>query len=566
MSQNGQLTRNQVRAAVRATVPSNDGKTAGSGHYGNGPGYADMFPCTMRATWSLAACGECLAAAVGLVGVRLPLGEMARAAVGWAMAPAAVLAAVLVAVKLVRVRLVRRQLARRVGYDLLPSASFDPSPEDVARFAHQMARTRPAVAWLRPRRGASVRVRLHTDAEGRLSYQVSGPSSAGSVLRHQSYAQVELREAGTNDPGQETGQSSRPVGAADEQQGSVLAGPALRCLGSATVDAECDQDAVARAVMKEKDRQVARAELVLAADAARSLRAVPLRPDLLQSFAAAVLDVRPELGERAEVCVDLVPVTAARAWRLRSARARRAQAWTGNWAGGLMREFVSEILPGKGSTRTSRDVRAAVQDAVGKLADPLVPLFEVQVLSVAESRVPGRAQAHLHQILAAFDVMRGENWWRVAGLNLGVAHIGADSRWLRRSFDRRLATGEFAPRRTSLVTAAEIAGLLKPPTKHCAHLNVARSGGMVPPAPRQLPEWTGQPGVIPVGYAPGPDGKERLLGMPLSDLFFSLRVGKSRYARPRPRWCRLSRWPCTRRTGSGSSTRTLTGGGARGRC
>jgi hypothetical protein len=43
--------------------------------------------------------------------------------------------------------------------------------------------------------------------------------------------------------------------------------------------------------------------------------------------------------------------------------------------------------------------------------------------------------------------------------------------------------------------------------------------------------WTGQPGVIPIGYAPGPDGRERLLGMPLDDLFFSLRVGKSRYGK-----------------------------------
>ena len=88
-----------------------------------------------------------------------------------------------------------------------------------------------------------------------MSYQVSGPSSADSVLRHQSYPQVEVR-AGTNDPG----------------------------------DAEQERDAAAAGVMAGDSRQVARAELVLAADAARPLRAVPLRPDLLQSFAAAVLD------------------------------------------------------------------------------------------------------------------------------------------------------------------------------------------------------------------------------------------------------------------------------------
>lgn len=298
---------------------------------------------------------------------------------------------------------------------------------------------------------------------------------------------------------------------------------------------------------KEKTK-VARAELVLAADAARALRPVPLRPDLLQSFAAAVMDVRPGLGERAEVCIDLVPVTAAYAGRLRKSRMRAAERGDSNGQGAvaaiiesgrdLLREFAGEILPpGRGPftsrrpTAPGRVSAAEVQARVGKLADPSVPLFEVQVLAVAESEIAGRAEAHLHQVLAAFDVMRGENWWRAAGLNLGVAHVGADSVWFRRGFDRRVRTGEFAPRGRSLVTAAEIAGLLKPPTRHCAHHNVRRSGGMVPPPPRNLPEWAGQPGVLPIGYAPGPDGRERLLGMPLDDLFFSLRVGKSRYGK-----------------------------------
>jgi hypothetical protein len=115
------------------------------------------------------------------------------------------------------------------------------------------------------------------------------------VLRHQSYAQVELREAGTDDPASSSGGEARVRGV------------------------------TASGVMTDEDGEVARAELVLAADAAWPLRAVPLRPDLLLSFAVAALDVRPELGERAEVCIDLVPVTAARARRLRSARVQQAQ-------------------------------------------------------------------------------------------------------------------------------------------------------------------------------------------------------------------------------------------------
>jgi hypothetical protein len=119
----------------------------------------------------------------------------------------------------------------------------------------------------------------------------------------------------------------------------------------------------------------------------------------------------------------------------------------------------------------------------------------------------------------------------VAGINLGVMHLGADSILFRRRFDTRLRTGEFAPRRANPVSATEIAGLLKPPTVHCELRNVARSGGMVPPAPRDLPTYTGQPSVIPLGYTPGPDGADRLVGMPLDDLFFSLRVGKTRYGK-----------------------------------
>jgi hypothetical protein len=130
----------------------------------------------------------------------MPVGWQVRGAalgaMAWRAAGVTVLAvAVLVAVRLIRHLLVRRQLAARLTYDLLPSTSFDPSAEDVARFAYQLARTRPAAAWLRPRRAASVRIRLHTDAEGRLGYQVSGAASAGSVLRHQTYPQVELRTA-----------------------------------------------------------------------------------------------------------------------------------------------------------------------------------------------------------------------------------------------------------------------------------------------------------------------------------------------------------------------------------
>jgi hypothetical protein len=106
---------------------------------------------------------------------------------------------------------------------------------------------------------------------------------------------------------------------------------------------------------------VARAELVLALDV---VRPVPLRPDLLQSFAAAVMDVRPGLGERAEVCIDLVPVIAAYAGRLRKRRMRAAEQAGGRtdgtglailrWGRDLVGEFAGDVSWRTSSGITSR--------------------------------------------------------------------------------------------------------------------------------------------------------------------------------------------------------------------
>jgi hypothetical protein len=107
---------------------------------------------------------------------------------GWAL-PAA--AAIAIAVFLIRRHRTKALLASRVTYTLLPTLSFDPSKEDVDRFALQLTRTRPAESHFRPRRGSAVRIRLTTDDTARLVYQLSGPRHADSVLRHPTYAQVE---------------------------------------------------------------------------------------------------------------------------------------------------------------------------------------------------------------------------------------------------------------------------------------------------------------------------------------------------------------------------------------
>ncbi|GAB3435131.1 hypothetical protein GCM10027569_86890 [Flindersiella endophytica] len=412
--------------------------------------------------------------------------------------------ALLIAVLNVRRVLINRRLSERVSYELLPTTSFDPSSEDVLRFANQVARTRPSVWSGAPAAATAVRVRLTTRPDGQQTYVLEGHLTSTSVLRHQSYPHVEIRQC----PAKENSPSSTPA---------------------------------------DRRVHVARAELVLAKDSDQPLRAVPLRPDPLQALAAAVCDVRQDLGERVDVCLDLLPLTAAKVQHLRHRGMQHVRSggdglWhhaaaslTGGYSIGQLARLVLGTTPvGSRASRPrrteGRDVplkRGRLDVTVDKLSGA-EPVFVAQVLIRAESEIPGRAEAHLHQMLAAMDQWRsGQNWWRVAGPNLRLLHIGADSWPRRRGFDRRFRTGEFSPRKQSLVTPSEVGGLLKPATRHCAARNVARSGGLIPPAPRELTVYRGQPDLLPLGFVRRADGGQALVGAPLDETLFSLRTGKA---------------------------------------
>ncbi len=283
---------------------------------------------------------------------------------------------------------------------------------------------------------------------------------------------------------------------------------------------------------------VARAELVLARDTHMPLREVGLRPDPLSSITAALASVRHDLGERVDICVDLRPLTPARVSHLiRRTRQQGTGGWVGRGlgaAGSLVMDLVDEVLPGPASSTLTR--AGAPLPPVPETGPPSKftveePVFNAQVLIRATSEIPGRAQAHLHQVLASFETWSGQNHWRTAGANLGLVHLGADAWPWRRSFDRRMDTGLFAPRNQNLLTGGELAGLLKPPTRHCQGRNVARSHGLVAPPPPGLPTYTGQPDMLPLGYAASGESAERLVATPLEDLYFSLRIGKSRYGK-----------------------------------
>jgi hypothetical protein len=382
----------------------------------------------------------------------------------------------------------RRGLRNRSTVLLLPAPSFDPSEEAVQRFASGLARTRRVVRGLLDAPASAVRVRLDADPKGRLRYTVELPTRARAALAAAAaaYGEVELRDA----PDDEATGPESP-----------------------------------------KHSEVVRAEMVLARPSTGPLRATGLDPDPLAGFARALRGLTPGDGESVEVCVDLLPVTAGKRRRLhrrllREARRRRP-------AGEAASKPLIDLLGGDRDAPPPAELvgrRADRRALTDKLGSP-DPLFTVQVLARVSSPIPGRAKARLLALLAAFDAFAGENHWRVSGLRIpGVAFLGSDLPGRRGRFDRRLASGLFSPARRRLVTATEVAGLLKPPTARCPVPQVLRSAGAIPPPPDGLPTFAGQDDLLPLGRIETESG-ERLVGVPLADTFFSYMAGRSRWGK-----------------------------------
>jgi hypothetical protein len=390
------------------------------------------------------------------------------------------------AVLVARLVVTRRALDHRVAVLAVPADSFDPSPESVVRFASGLSRSRRALRGLLDAPASAVRLRLDADPAGKLRYAVEVPERARGALRAamSAYQGVELRAAPEAPPEPETG-------------------------------------------------EVVRAELVLARASSEPLRAAGLDPDPLSGFARAIDALDPAGGDGATICVDLLPITPGKRRRLRRRLLRRARHHQPSPSPG---DELTDLLGGGGRRRGGTPPAELVEQRVGRqaLARKLgtdEPLFEMQVLIRVASPVPGRAKAQLAGILAGFDAFAGENHLRVSGLRIpGVAFLGSDLPGRRRGFDRRLAAGLFRPARRRVVTASEIAGLLKPPSKQCASPNVLRSGGAVHPPPRGLPTFAGQAGLLPLGNVETEAG-ERMVGVPLRDTFFFYMAGRSRFGK-----------------------------------
>lgn len=430
-----------------------------------------------------------IAVVVGLAVASLLSGGARAAALAGpviALAVPALLGVLLLLVVLTAARVVatRRSLASRQRLVVLAPDTFDPSLDAVIRSAAHFSRARRLVGnWLDP--GArAVRVLLDTDEEGRMRYSLSVPRGALPAVR--SALMVYDRVQARLEPEVAPTASRRPV-------------------------------------------HVARAELRLARPSTEPLAHLPLQPDPLQSFARVLAGLDYRRGERAEVAIDLLPRTAGTRRRLRRRMLRDARRREGEPAAARQAGLGARPV-GRRRPAEMVEQRVAREELAAKLVRA-EPLFGLQILVRCSAPEKGTAVSCLHGLLACFDSMAGANSLRVVGVRvLGVAFLGSDLPGRRAWLDYRIRRGLFKPARRCHVTAREMAGLLKPPTVHCAAPEVLRLGPAVYPAPKTLPTFTGQRDLVPLGKVTTEDG-ERRVGLRIEDSFFSYIAGRSRWGK-----------------------------------
>ncbi|MEU3795945.1 ATP/GTP-binding protein [Streptomyces fructofermentans] len=353
----------------------------------------------------------------------------------------------------------------------------------------QLARASTAMPWWAPRRAKAVQIRLRADGSSPLRYRIEGPAGGQRLL------------------------SITPFGP------------------DVTVHR-------ARPVVDAPRTHTVRAEFILRGKPTSPLREVPLTPDPLQPLVDAVSDLRAELGDLAEIRLDIqrAPKWALRARRLQlmaTARraeqreAQRAARWLRRDANGLedsLSRQLQQLLSDKPRTGAGRQMvmppvprRVDPAEALGKLADD-DHLVRVQLLVMCASNIEGRAQARLAQLQAAFDVFGGRSRWAMRGWRLGPWRVGADHWPTRRSFERRWNLGLCQPPRPNWVRLEELTGLLKPPTLHCR----------LPVLASDLPTFEfGAPELLLQGIYRGPDGRERLVATYAEETLFEVGVGKA---------------------------------------
>lgn len=412
----------------------------------------------------------------------------------WPWAVAGASAAVLVGMIAMCVSTWRGLRARREMW-ALPTPTFEPEAGAVIRLGAVIAGSRRPLRGALSRRADAVRLRLTADAHGKVRHYIGATPRVLGMLAPAMLDEVELRH-----PEEETRDSH-----------------------------------VTR-------RRRYRIELRLQ-DSRGPLGVLELAPDPLGPFVEALGALDHETTN-AECSIDLQPMS----WRakrhhlsaaMKSERSGRGPSggWQANLraiagmpAGGGAKGanwlFTNE---GGGAFGFADSSIARIEDRADDKArhDKLAgaaPLFRAQVLISATAPTRALARDAATQLAAGFDPFTARNRWRPTGLaGLG----GAQSLWRRAAFDSRARTGLFWPRALNVVSAAEVAAFLKPPTVHCASAAAARSTGSIPAAPAGLMPYARGAAMLPQGMV-RVRGVEALVGVPLAGLHFTLAVGKTR--------------------------------------
>ncbi|MER5951208.1 ATP/GTP-binding protein [Streptomyces sp. NPDC001904] len=373
----------------------------------------------------------------------------------------------------------------RCRLTLTPTSFFDPDEEHVLRQGMSLLQAANALPWWAPKRSRTVRVRLRSDAEHPLSYHLEGPPGAEKFLAVSAFSDAVT--------------ISRP-------------------------------DTTGQAPDDSRDFEV-RGEMVLRGNPASGLRGVPMEPDPLQPLVDAVSGLRSELGDLVEVCIDLQPVSSLSLRVQRMQLIQRARGQEHREARAASRWMRQDVAAAADSVRTLVQGRTATaaplvvpqprrvdrDKALGKLASDTA-LARVQILIRCASDAEGRARAQLSQVQGAFTVFSHEARLAPRGVRLLAWWWGPDQ-WPRRTpWQRRWDSGQCRPPRANVARLDEIAGLLKPPTRHCR----------LPLLPAQLPTFDLQdPGLLLQGAVLEPGGRRRLVATREEETLFETAVGKA---------------------------------------
>lgn len=257
---------------------------------------------------------------------------------------------------------------QRAAVVLEPSRRFDPGHEEIFRYGLQLMSAAASGPWWVPGRAKTVRIRIGADGVTPLSYRVEGPAGAAALLRTTPYggavvcepaagstarpvehaatavhkrvpekqwratpppppdttpgchdgvppehktAAAAQHDAASLDHGiaaaaqRDAAPVKRGVAAAAAQGDAVPLGHEAAAAVQRDAAPERYEPAAAKRGKGASPREVARAEFVLRGRSSALLRDVPLEPDPLQPIVDAVADLRADLGDTAEICLDL---------------------------------------------------------------------------------------------------------------------------------------------------------------------------------------------------------------------------------------------------------------------